>query len=686
MKKSRMIKRIKRIKRMGDNRLLPHFLNFPLFVLLVFLLVIWTNTQLLGDEETMDNTGAAFLTIDPFPRSSGMGSSCTGLSDGITSLYFNPGGLSLSRGDIISATHCEWFQGMRFENLALSRNMGNKGTLGANVKGFYTGGMEKRSSDIPHPESSFGAHFLDFGITYSRRFFYYLPIGFSLRGIYESIDEYTAVGGCLDFGLVYLTGIDGLQIGISVKNIGSDMKFREEEFKLPGTIRIGAGYTTMGDNLIITSDIFKRGKNDAVVNIGSELSILNSLRLRMGINGEAKKDMGEATGISMGAGFTIGDIIIDYGFVNYNYLGMTHRFGISFKPGVTSEERKRIQQLAIAQARKSLEEKERMMSSMYLKQGKELYTKGHYDEAVNNLDISIVWNPDNREAKELIIKVKEEKEKEEVKEIMGGGKKALEDGNYLEASAKFDKVLKIDPGNKEASTLKSEAQEGMEKKTAAFARKKREGEDIQSIFNSAVKDYTNGNYKTAISRWQKVLSIDASREDARLYIEKAEKKLEKKINELEKEIREKESIGDWLGVLSIVSQLNLIDAKNKVGIEAREKALKNIESIKQDNLKKAKQFYSQGDMFSAEEHFRIVLQYDAGNKEAKSYISKIESKGKEKDADKWYLKGIDAYTNHNYKLAISYWERCLEIDPEYEKAKKNIERARKKLIELGEVE
>lgn len=683
MKKNRMLKRIKSA---GDKRILTRFFNFRSFVLVFFILMICIDAQLLGDGEEVDNTGAAFITIDPFPRSSGMGSSCTGLSDGITSLYFNPGGLSLSKGDIISATHCEWFQGMRFENLALSRNMGNRGTLGANVKGFYTGGMEKRSSDVPHPESSFGAYFLDFGITYSKRFFYCLPIGFSVRGIYESIDEYTAVGGCLDFGLVYLTGIDGLQIGVSAKNIGSDMKFREEEFKLPSSIRIGAGYTTMGDNLIITTDMFKRGKDDAVVNIGGEFTILNTLCLRMGLNGETRKDIGDAAGISAGAGFTIGDIIIDYGFVNYDYLGMTHRFGISFTPGVTSEERKRIQQLAIEEARKSLEEKEKMMSSMYLKQGKEFFAKGLYDEAISNLDISIVWNPENSEAKKFINSVKEEKEQEELKEILREGKEALGDGNYLEANAKFDKVLKIDPGNKEASALRNQAREEMEKKTAVFARKKREGEDIQSIFNSAVKNYTNGNYKTAISGWQKVLSIDASREDARSYIRKAEIKLEEEINRLEKEIRDKESKGDWLGVLSIVAQLNLIDAKNEVGIEAKERALEKIENIKQTNLKEAKQFYSQGDMFSAEEHFRIVLQYDAGNKEAKSYISKIEGKGKEKDADKWYLKGIDAYTNHNYKLAISYWERCLEIDPGYEKAKKNIERARKKLIELGEVE
>jgi tetratricopeptide (TPR) repeat protein len=119
-------------------------------------------------------------------------------------------------------------------------------------------------------------------------------------------------------------------------------------------------------------------------------------------------------------------------------------------------------------------------------------------------------------------------------------------------------------------------------------------------------------------------------------------------------------------------------------VDAAKKAQDEIGKIVQQNLKKAKQYYTAGNLFSSEEYFHIVLRYDPTNKEAKSYLEKIEKGGKQEDADKWYLKGIDAYTKHKYELAISYWERCLSIDPGYDKARKNIERARKKLIELGE--
>ena len=64
-----------------------------------------------------------------------MGSAFTGVSGGITSLFFNPGGLALTDGDIISSTHCEWFQGMRFDNLAVSHSMGSKGALGIDRHG-----------------------------------------------------------------------------------------------------------------------------------------------------------------------------------------------------------------------------------------------------------------------------------------------------------------------------------------------------------------------------------------------------------------------------------------------------------------------------------------------------------------------------------------------------------------------
>ena len=676
-------KNINKKLKSGDLR---NFVCISLIIIFA-LCPLWYRFYLHAQEDMLDNSGAAFLTIDPFCRSASMGSAFTGVSGGITSLYFNPGGLALSEGDIISTTHCEWFQGMRFDNLAVSHSMNSKGALGIDVKGFYTSGLEKRTADTPESEGEFGAYFINFGVTYSKNLFYFLPLGFSLRGIYERIDDNSAFGASFDVGLIYRTAIDDLQFGISLKNIGPEMKFKEEKFKLPSMFRIGAGYRMLGGNLLLSVDIEKQGSREAVLNIGSEVVILGTLFLRAGLNGENREDLGKTAGLSLGAGFAVSNLKMDYAFVNYDYLGMTHRFGLTFTPGVTAEERKRIEQLALEEARKSLQEKEHMMSSMYLEKGEELISEKKYEEALSNLDISLVWNPSNEKAKELVIKMQEEIRKREEKDAFTVGKKAFEVGNFLEAIAQFDRVIELNPKNTDAVDLRSQVKNRLEEESLRLAQEMKEkSEDIQSLFNSAVEEYSKANYKIAISKWEKVLAFDPTREDARSYINKANEKVRKKITSLEERLENRLEKKDWLGVLTTAREIKLIDSSNQKAREGEKKANSKIKALVKSNLNKAKEYYNKGNLFSSEEHFRIVLRYDPRNKEAKSYLNKIEKGGQKEDADKWYLKGIDAYTKNKYKLAISYWNRCLSIEPDYEKAKKNIERAQKKLIELGEIQ
>jgi tetratricopeptide (TPR) repeat protein len=652
----------------------------------IFCIVV-LSTLSYGQEGVQDNTGAAFLTIDPFPRSAAMGSAFTGISGEVGCLHFNPGGLALTEGDIITSTHCEWFQSMRFEDVALAHGMGKGGALGVNVKGFYVTGLEKRTQDTPDPEGTFGAYFVDFGATYARKLFYFMPVGLSVKGIYEKIEESSATGFCLDLGMQYLTAIDGLQFGVSLKNIGSKMMFKDDEFPLPGSIRGGIMYRFLGGNCLLSADLEKMGKRDATVNVGSEVLIMKTLSLRVGYNGEVGKDMDSKTaGIAAGAGFAVGDLSVDYAFVNYDYLGMTHRFGLTFTPGVTAAERKRIEELARLEAQKAIQEKERMMSSLYLERGKECLSEGDFDDAISNLDIALVWDPMSEEAKEFLKRAQEEKVKEEEKEAFSLGKEAFESGNYLEAVAQLDRVIELNPKNKEAFDIRSHAKVKLEEEVRILAEKEKEkSEEIQSLLSSAVKEYSRGNYRTAISKWQKVLTLDPDQDEARDYIEKSRGKISEVVTQLEADLEKKKKKKDWLGVLSISREIRSLEPTNEKANSAEKRANSEIQSLIQANLKKAKEFYSSGNLFSSEEYFRIVLRYDPGNKEAKSYIKKIEKGGKQEDADNWYLKGIDAYTKNQFKLAISYWNRCLSIDPNYEKASKNIERAQKKLVELGEL-
>jgi hypothetical protein len=81
----------------------------------------------------------------------------------------------------------------------------------------------------------------------------------------------------------------------------------------------------------------------------------------------------------------------------------------------------------------------------------------------------------------------------------------------------------------------------------------------------------------------------------------------------------------------------------------------------------------------------LNLQPDNAN--ASAYLAKIKQKrtaGKRAAADYTaiYLKGVEAYTNHQYRAAIAYWQQIPAKDPLYRKAQTNIKRAKAVLKEL----
>jgi len=81
----------------------------------------------------------------------------------------------------------------------------------------------------------------------------------------------------------------------------------------------------------------------------------------------------------------------------------------------------------------------------------------------------------------------------------------------------------------------------------------------------------------------------------------------------------------------------------------------------------------------------LVINLDPKNNVARTYLSKIENKLPKKDvkdADRYYILGIDAYTKNNYELALEYWQKTLALNPNYPNARINIERAKLKIEEF----
>jgi tetratricopeptide (TPR) repeat protein len=76
-----------------------------------------------------------------------------------------------------------------------------------------------------------------------------------------------------------------------------------------------------------------------------------------------------------------------------------------------------------------------------------------------------------------------------------------------------------------------------------------------------------------------------------------------------------------------------------------------------------------------------ILQKDAGNKEARTYLEKARDALKE-DLDRLFKRGLQFYIKEDYKSAISEWDKVLMIQPSNSSTLEYRKRAEEKLKAL----
>jgi cytochrome c-type biogenesis protein CcmH/NrfG len=66
-------------------------------------------------------------------------------------------------------------------------------------------------------------------------------------------------------------------------------------------------------------------------------------------------------------------------------------------------------------------------------------------------------------------------------------------------------------------------------------------------------------------------------------------------------------------------------------------------------------------------------------------LSRLKQSGtKPGDDERLYLLGIENYTKGKYEDAVALWNQVLVLNPRHEKARMNIEKARRKILQIKE--
>jgi len=279
--------------------------------------------------QTAGESGLAFLKLGFGARNIAMGDLGVVSSNDVTSSYYNPALVVNNKNVQVMISHNKLIQGASSELLGVGFTLFDL-PFAVALNTTNISDIEVRTKPGP-AESSFDVHYFFGSISSGIEIVDNLALGISFKYLYEGLYADEATGWGVDFGVHYKGIIEGLDVGGSLRNLGTMNELRNEKTKLPVDLRVGASYNLpieqFNSDLAIIGGLQKFTATDDIHNhIGTEIFYDNLFAIRGGyITGY------EAKGFTVGAGVFWNNINFDYAFVPYQYgLDNSHTISLMY--------------------------------------------------------------------------------------------------------------------------------------------------------------------------------------------------------------------------------------------------------------------------------------------------------------------------------------------------------------------
>lgn len=276
-------------------------------------------------------TAVQFLKLGIGAENAAMGNIGVSNTQNGNAIYWNPANIENLTKKEFSFSHTIWFEDINYEWLSFVLPTAQAGNFGIAAQYVSYGSIDK--VDISGTKNgSFSPTDLAIYLSYSNHYKNFM-FGGNLKYINTTIEN-SASAFALDFGTTYQ--IDSkTSLGFAFSNLGTKIKFNNEEEELPLIFKIGGSHNII-DNLLLAVDLSFPNDNDLYINFGGQYLILLGdmfdLKLRAGYDGR-NKDIPGFNWLNFGFGIGFNDLSFDYAFVPCGDIGMTHRFSFSIKFG-----------------------------------------------------------------------------------------------------------------------------------------------------------------------------------------------------------------------------------------------------------------------------------------------------------------------------------------------------------------
>ncbi|MDQ3142972.1 MAG: PorV/PorQ family protein [Bacteroidota bacterium] len=333
----------------------------------IFFSLLYSGFIFAGNPDRQGEAGAYELIMNPWARCAGLNNLNTSFIGGVEAMFVNTAGLSRINRTQIALGHTRWFvpSGVNINAFGLAQKIGKSGTLGISLMALDFGDIRVTTTAVPEGTgATYSPSFFNLGVGYAHSFANKVSVGILIRGVSEAIQDLNSFGFAIDAGVQYVAGEkDNFKLGISLRNVGSPMKFSGEGlstqlssdegtkltydvrlsgYELPSLLHIGFSYDFIfTDNIKLTpvtnftANSFGRDE----IGVGVELAITELFALR----GAYKAELGSSeglensayTGLSAGATVSMplkkkGDskLSIDYAYRTTSPFQGTHNLGL----------------------------------------------------------------------------------------------------------------------------------------------------------------------------------------------------------------------------------------------------------------------------------------------------------------------------------------------------------------------
>ncbi|MYB63953.1 PorV/PorQ family protein, partial [Candidatus Poribacteria bacterium] len=249
---------------MGD------LMKYVFTLLLILVCITPTLSPAADNSDIHENAGTramTFLKIGIGAKAIGMGESHVAAADDLYASYWNPAGLVKLQKPQLALMHNERFADINYEHIGVAFPIGEKNSVGASVNYQSYGEMQGRDQEGNETEL-FNAYDLAMVLSYARGFGDSLAVGVNAKLLREQIADENGSGFAFDFGGMYTMPDLPLSFGINAQHIGPRIKYVEEAFLLPFTLRIGAAYRLWNESFLVTMDFIRPTDNHNSFGVG----------------------------------------------------------------------------------------------------------------------------------------------------------------------------------------------------------------------------------------------------------------------------------------------------------------------------------------------------------------------------------------------------------------------------------